>query len=76
MVCVKYSTWGGVEWEIQHDVKLSAVFAIRPTLSAEFFCTSRVNGTSIDIWEDHQVIMKLRTLKAMLIAFIDVDLHN
>ena len=40
----KYSTRGGVEWQIQHEVKLSAVFAQDLTPSTVLFHTSRVNG--------------------------------
>ena len=36
----KYSTRGGVEWQIQHEVKPSAVFDTRPTLSTVFFRAS------------------------------------
>ena len=45
----KYSTRGGVEWQIQHEAKPSAVFARDPTPSTVFFCTSRVNGTLTDL---------------------------
>ena len=40
----KYSTRGGVEWQIHHEVKLSAVFAQDLTQSTVLFRTSRVNG--------------------------------
>ena len=40
----KYSTRGGVEWQIQHEAKPSAVFATRPHPECCIFRTSRVNG--------------------------------
>ena len=40
----KYSTRGGVEWQIQHEAKPSAVFARDPTPSTVFFRRSRVNS--------------------------------
>ena len=45
----KYSTRGGVEWQIQHEAKPSAVFAQDPTPSTVFFRTSRVNGALTDL---------------------------
>ena len=45
----KYSTRGGVEWQIQHEAKPSAVFARDPTPSTVFFRTSRVNGALTDL---------------------------
>ena len=36
----KYSAGGGVEWQIQHEVKPSAVFAQDHTPSIVFFRTS------------------------------------
>ena len=45
----KYSTRGGVKWQIQHEVKPSAVFARDPTPSTVFFRTSRVNGALTDL---------------------------
>ena len=35
---------GGVEWQVQHKAKPSAVFALDPTLSTVFLHTSQVNG--------------------------------
>ena len=40
---------GGVEWQMQHEVKPSAVFARDPTLSVVFFHTSQVNGALTDL---------------------------
>ena len=40
----KYSTRGGVEWQIQHEVKPSAILARDPTPSTVVFHTSEVNG--------------------------------
>ena len=40
----KYSTRGGVKWQIQHEAKSSAVFATRPHPECCIFRTSRVNG--------------------------------
>ena len=45
----KYSTRGGVKWQIQHEAKPSAVFAQDPTLSTVIFHTSRVNGALTDL---------------------------
>ena len=44
----KYSTRGGVEWQIQHEVKPSAVFAQDLTPSTVFFLT-QINGALIDL---------------------------
>ena len=46
---IKYSTRGEVEWQIQHEAKPSAVFAMRPHLSAVFYCTTRVYGAFTDL---------------------------
>ena len=41
---------GGIKWQIQHNVKPSAVFDMRPSTSnTVFFCTSRVNSALIDL---------------------------
>ena len=40
---------GGVEWQIQHEVKPSAVFATRPHPSAVFYCTIQVYGAFTDL---------------------------
>ena len=53
----KYSTRGGVEWQIQHSAPPHAVFARDPTLNTLFFRTSRVNSALTDLfsvlrWED------------------------
>ena len=34
--------WGGVEWQIQHEAKLSAVLAMRPIPGAALHRTARV----------------------------------
>ena len=44
----KYSTRGGVKWQIQHSASPRAVFAQDPTPSTVFFCTSQVNGALTD----------------------------
>ena len=45
----KYSMRGEVEWQIQHEVKPSAVVAQDPTLSTVLFSTSRLNGALSDL---------------------------
>ena len=45
----KHSTGGGVEWQIQHEAKPSAVFAQDLIPSTVFFRTSQVNGASTDL---------------------------
>ena len=46
---IKYSTRGGVEWQIQHEAKPSAVFATRPHPSAVFYRTTQVYGAFTDL---------------------------
>ena len=46
---IKYSTRGGVEWQIQHEAKPSAVFATRSHPSAVFYRTTQVYGAFIDL---------------------------
>ena len=41
---IKYSTRGGVKWQIQHKAKPSAVFATRPPPGAVFYRTTQVYG--------------------------------
>ena len=45
----KYNRRDGVKWQIQHEAKLSAVFAWDPTQSTVFFCTSWVNNAVTDL---------------------------
>ena len=45
---IKYSMRGGVEWQIQHEAKPSAVFATRPHPSAAFYLTARVYSAFTD----------------------------
>ena len=40
---------GGVEWQIQHKLKPSAVFTQDPTPSTVFSPTSQVNGALTDL---------------------------
>ena len=40
---------GGVEWQIQYEAKLSAVFATRSYPSAVFYRTTRVYGAFTDL---------------------------
>ena len=40
---------GGVEWQIQHKPKLSAVFDTKPIQSTVFFHTSQGNGVLTDL---------------------------
>ena len=42
----KCSMRGGVEWQIHHDAKLSAVFDMRPHPK---YCTLLINGALIDL---------------------------
>ena len=44
-----YSMNGGVEWQIQHEVKLSAAFDMRSNPEYCIFCTSQVNGSLTDL---------------------------
>ena len=45
----KYSMKGGVEWQIQHEAKPSAILARDPTPNTVFsIATSRVNDTLTD----------------------------
>ena len=44
-----YSMRGRVEWQIQHEVKLSAVFDMRSNPEYCIFRTSQVNGSLTDL---------------------------
>ena len=45
----KYSTRVQVEWQIQHEVNLSAVFDRTPHPEYSIFCTSQVNSVLTDL---------------------------
>ena len=45
----KYSMSGRIEWQIQHEVKVSAVFDRRPHYEYCIFRTLRVNGASTNL---------------------------
>ena len=66
--CMEYSTRGGLEWQIRHETKLSAVFDIRPTTKYCTFHISWVNRTFIwslcriaqhKLWASWQVYTRL-----------------
>ena len=44
MLYDKYSTQGGVNWQIQHEAKLSAVFATQPHSSCYILSYNTCNG--------------------------------